>query len=393
MTFDIIEENAPVLDLTKDDPSVAKIVNESQFKPRMDVAKVETPPTQMEVMEFKDRLRTMPQVKNLTNEIDINDPTTIQRFGYPAGASIEKVSNELLANTQAIKAKEVTEMMVNIANIMKQFDMKDFDVEALTGKKGFFKKVKEKVRVSYEDLVAKYDNMGKQVDRIANQLKGYERYMDQANINLNKMYEANKQAFQMLEMYVVACDIGLEEIQGEIDRVSYDTTMSEDNKNFITRKLTDNYNLLEQRKSDLASVELVSLQMLPTLSMMMQANYQLMSKINTSFIVTLPIFKMGLVTAIMAKRQEIQARAINELEEATNDIYRRTAEQTMTNARNIAKSVNTNAIKLETVEKVQGIIMNGIDEVQKVTEEASAKRKQDMERMGVLVTDMRKRGY
>lgn len=393
MKFDLIEQDSPVLDLAKEDQTVAKMLNENTFKPRMDIATVEEPPTQQEVAVFKQQLENLPAVRNLTNEIDINDPSTIHAFGNKAGEVIERVADNMMQNTKAIQTKEVTEMMVSLSKIMKQFNTRDFDVDALAGKKGFLSKWKEKTRCAYEDVIAKYDNLAKNVDSIAKQLKGYERDIDSANVMLNQLYEANKQAYQQLEMYVVACGIGLKEIDDQKTKVEYDATMSDEQKQFILRKLEDNYNLLEQRQSDLKSVELVSLQMLPTISMMMKANHQLMCKINTSFIVTLPIFKMGIVMAVMAKRQELQDSAIRQLEDATNEIYEANANKIMQNATSIARSVNSNVIKLETAEKVQGIILNGITEVDRVTKEASEKRKADMARMTTLIDDMKKKGY
>lgn len=393
MKFDLIEQDSPVLDLAKEDQTVAKMLNETTFKPRMDIATVEEPPTKQEVAVFKQQLENLPAVRNLTNEIDINDPSTIHAFGNKAGEVIEKVADNMMRNTKAIQTKEVTEMMVSLSKIMKQFNTRDFDVDALAGKKGFLSKWKEKTRCAYEDVIAKYDNLAKNVDSIAKQLKGYERDIDSANVMLNQLYEANKQAYQQLEMYVVACGIGLKEIDDQKTKVEYNATMSDEQKQFILRKLEDNYNLLEQRQSDLKSVELVSLQMLPTISMMMKANHQLMCKINTSFIVTLPIFKMGIVMAVMAKRQELQDSAIRQLEDATNEIYEANANKIMQNATSIARSVNSNVIKLETAEKVQGIILNGITEVDRVTKEASEKRKADMARMTTLIDDMKKKGY
>lgn len=371
------------------------MVVENTYKPRLDIATVEAPPTKNEVMEFQARLENLPQVRNLTNEIDISNPATIHSFGNKAGEVVEQVSNKLLQNTKAIETQEIVGMMVDLTGVMNTFERADFDpdVDALAGKKGFFRKMKAKVQMSLEDLVRKYENLNKDVDSIAQRLKGYTVQIDQANVGLNQMYEANKQAFQQLEMYVVASGIGLQEIQQEISRVSMDSNLSEEEKQFYTRKLEDNYQLLEQRQADLKSVELVCLQMLPTISMMMKANNQLLCKINTSFIVTLPIFKMGIVMAIMSRRQELQNSAINQLEDATNRIYEENARRISQNASNIAKSVNTNVIKIETAEKVQGIILQGIEQVKQVEKDASVQRQQNMQRMGVMIDDMKKKGF
>lgn len=318
---------------------------------------------------------------------------TIHQFGAKAGESINTISKKLLENTEAIKATEISEMMLNLTKVMNSFRTQDYDIDALSGKKGFFKRKKEELKDVIQRMMDRSNNLAQNVDRIAKQLERYGRDINTANVNLNRMYEANKQAFQQLEMYVVACGLGLDEIRTEQARVQSDLGMSEETRSFYMRKLDDNYSLLEQRQSDLQTAELVSLQMMPTLAMMMQTNHRLIAKINTSFIITLPIFRMGLVMAVMAQRQKIEANSIAQLEEATNKLYEQNARQVMQNAVEMERQANSNAIKLETVEKVQQIIMQGIDDVDNVTKQMSAERVENMEKMKGYITEMKGKGF
>ncbi len=397
MKFEI-EDPKPIAleEAVKDDPEAKKLLDQQAKRvltPSLDLAKVEEPPTTTEVATFKESLSQAPAVRNLTNEININDPMTIHQFGAKAGESINTISKKLLENTEAIKATEISEMMLNLTKVMNSFRTQDYDIDALSGKKGFFKRKKEELKDVIQRMMDRSNNLAQNVDRIAKQLERYGRDINTANVNLNRMYEANKQAFQQLEMYVVACGLGLDEIRTEQARVQSDLGMSEETRSFYMRKLDDNYSLLEQRQSDLQTAELVSLQMMPTLAMMMQTNHRLIAKINTSFIITLPIFRMGLVMAVMAQRQKIEANSIAQLEEATNKLYEQNARQVMQNAVEMERQANSNAIKLETVEKVQQIIMQGIDDVDNVTKQMSAERVENMEKMKGYITEMKGKGF
>lgn len=261
------------------------------------------------------------------------------------------------------------------------------------GKRGFFGKIRNKAREAIEDIVAKYDNLARDVDKISATLNRYMVDIDMSNASLEKLYKANADYFKALECYVVAADIGLEEIQEKMNEIKAEPSMSDDQKSFILRKLQDNYYLLEQRKADLQTAEMVSLQLQPTLAMMMQSNYQLMGKINTSFIVTLPVFKISLTNAVMLKRQEIQAQSIAQLDQATNDLLIRNANNTVANSKNIARMANTTGIKLETLTQVQNTIMNGIEEVNETMRTASEQRKQDSAELSRMVRDMKQKGF
>ncbi len=55
----------------------------------------------------------------------------------------------------------------------------------------------------------------------------------------------------------------------------------------------------------------------------------LVRKINSAFIVTLPVFKQALAQAIMLKRQRIQAESLAALDEKTNEMLLKNARNTV----------------------------------------------------------------
>ena len=70
---------------------------------------------------------------------------------------------------------------------------------------------------------------------------------------------------------------------------------------------------------------LVYWQSAPMIRMMQMTNFNLQRKINSSFIITLPIFKQCLAKAIMLKRQQIQANGLKQLDDKTNELLKRNA--------------------------------------------------------------------
>lgn len=391
MQFDNLENPLGVLD---DDPFAQTASNQYSYKPKTDLSVISQPVMEMqEVDSYQNALRNLPEVRQLTNEIDINNPKTIQAFGSKAGNGISRISSQLLENTNAVRSAEISEMMVNLTSVMNKFDAQELSLDDVTGKRGFLGKLRAKTRETLESIVQKYDNLARDVDKISATLNRYMVDIDNSNMNLEKLYTSNAAFFKALECYVVAADLGLQEIQEKMDEVNADSSISPEQKSFIIRKLQDNYYLLEQRKADLQTAEVVSQQLMPTLATMMQSNYQLMGKINTSFIITLPVFKIALTNAVMLKRQEIQAKSIAQLDDATNALLERNAKNTVDNAKAISKMANTTGIKLDTLQKVQSTIMNGINEVNESMAQASAQRKQESAELDRMVRDMKQKGF
>ena len=83
--------------------------------------------------------------------------------------------------------------------------------------------------------------------------------------------------------------------------------------------------MMEQRTQDLRTAENVAMQSIPMIKTMEFSNYNLVRKINSAFIVTLPVFKQALAQAILLKRQGIQAEAMAELDKKTNEMLMKNA--------------------------------------------------------------------
>ena len=73
-------------------------------------------------------------------------------------------------------------------------------------------------------------------------------------------------------------------------------------RNLLDKKIVDINGKRVVRVDDLRIAENVAIQAAPMLQSMQMSNFNLMRKINSSFIVTLPIFKQCLAQAVLLKR-------------------------------------------------------------------------------------------
>ena len=109
--------------------------------------------------------------------------------------------------------------------------------------------------------------------------------------------------------------------------------------------------MLEQRTQDLRTAENIAMQSIPMIKTMEYSNMNLVRKINSAFIVTLPLFKQALAQAIMLKRQKIQAEAMSELDKKTNEMLIKNAKNTVEQSKMTAKLASGSSIKIDTLEK------------------------------------------
>lgn len=139
--------------------------------------------------------------------------------------------------------------------------------------------------------------------------------------------------------------------------------------------------MLEQRTQDLRTAENIAMQSIPMIKTMEYSNMNLVRKINSAFIVTLPVFKQALAQAIMLKRQKIQAEAMSELDKKTNEMLIKNAKNTVEQSKMTAKLASGSSIKIDTLEKTWRTIVNGIDETRAIQENARKQRIDDAARL------------
>ena len=116
----------------------------------------------------------------------------------------------------------------------------------------------------------------------------------------------------------------------------------------------------------------------------------LVRKINSAFIITLPVFKQALAQAIMLKRQKLQADAMSALDEKTNEMLIRNAKNTVEQSKMITRMASGSSIKIETLETTWRTIVNGIDETRQIQENAKKQRAMDQERLENIKTEFHK---
>ena len=142
--------------------------------------------------------------------------------------------------------------------------------------------------------------------------------------------------------------------------------------------------MLEQRTQDLRTAENVAMQSIPMIKTMEFTNMNLVRKINSAFIITLPVFKQALAQAIMLKRQKIQADSMAALDEKTNELLIKNARNTVEQSKMTARMASGSSVKIETLETTWRTIVSGIDETRSIQDNARKQRAEDQKRLEVI---------
>lgn len=353
-------------------PSAATVENEIETVKPYDIV--------ADRAQMNEVLVNSKEVDDIVSTIEVYNLETIASFGSEAAEEISKASDIVLNSMNMSQLEESSEMLTALSKIMSKFD-----IDELKEDKGFLGKLFGNVKKQLEKILEKYHTMGGEVDKIYVQLKQYESEIKQANRKLDQMFDANVNYYHDLVKYILAGEQAGKELEAYISQRQADYEATGDNSiQLELASLNNSLMMLEQRTQDLRTAENVAMQSIPMIKTMEFSNMNLVRKINSAFIVTLPVFKQALAQAVMLKRQKIQAEAMAELDKKTNEMLIKNARNTVEQSKLTAQLASGSSIKIETLETTWRTIVNGIDETRAIQENARKQRVDDAARLETI---------
>ena len=329
---------------------------------------------------YIDDFKKTGELEKYTAKIEVFDPNSIVKFGSEAAEEVSKSADVVLNGMNMDQINNSGKMLEALDKIMGSFD-----IDEVKEDKGLFGKLFGNAKKKLEKLLSKYNTMGDEIDKIYTQLKVYEGEIEKSNRNLDQMFNSNLEYYHELVKYIAAGEQGCKELHEYIEQKEQELATSNNvDLQFEISNLRQAENMLEQRVMDLKTAESIALQSIPMIKTMEFSNANLTRKINSAFIVTLPVFKQALAQAMMLKRQKIQADSMSTLDKRTNELLIKNAQNTVEQSKQIMRMTNTSSVQIETLEKTWNTIVNGIDETKRIQEEAKRKREEDSKRLDVI---------
>lgn len=300
------------------------------------------------------------KVAQLASTVKADDYNSIAKFGTNVAESISKCADKMLQNDAASEITRVQELMETINKLMTSFDKNDLEPKE---DKTFLDKLMKKAKRDVERVVSKYNNMGKDIEKIYVNMKTFTSDIEKSNQGLVEEFNAQVEFYKNLKEHIAA----MEQVQSTIQ------TSDESVMVLIANKL-----------NDLRAAEAVTVQNIMMLKVREFNNLSLSRKLDNAFIITLPLFKQKLNEAIEIKKTAIQAKALSLLDEKTNQMIKENATSAIETAKQVARMANSSSIKMETLEQTYNTILNGIRDVQQIQEQTIAEEKSNGEKLKQL---------
>lgn len=334
---------------------------------------------------FEQQIRESGVVDRLTSQIKVQQAETITTFGKDAVDELSKVSDAVLKKYDATIIQKTSNMMTDLTNIMKEINLDEIMDDSVEENKGFLSKMFSKGKMSLNALLSKYDTVGKKLERVCIELRTYENQIKTSNADIDKMYNANMEYYKRLIAYIMAGEDAIVQVNNYLaSLVQKQHETGDPSLDLEIQSVTNAKNLLEQRVQDLRLANTVALQSLPRLKSMEFTNWNLARKINTSFIITLPLFKDAVAQAMIMKQQKLQTESLKSLDDMTNELLLKNSKAAVANMKMSAQLSGSSAIKMETIEKSWETLTQGIADTQQLIKEINTQRALDKDKLAQL---------
>lgn len=310
----------------------------------------------------------------LAEQINPKDHQAMLSYGTPAQSKLLTFSHTMLDHVQKKDLGDVGEI---ISDLMKKLNEVSPD-ELKQGKPSFFGKLFGKLSGSIQEVLSKYQKTGAQIDRISVKLERSKNgLLTDINV-LEKLYEANKDYFHALNIYIAAGEIKLEELyEKTIPELKQIAKQSDDQMR--VQEVNDMFQFadrLDKRVHDLKLSREITIQSAPQIRLIQNTNEALVEKIQSSILTAIPLWKNQVAIALTLVRQRHALEAQKQVSKTTNELLLKNAEMLKTNTIETAKENERGLVDIETLKKTQENLISTLEETMKIQSEGRLKRRQ-----------------
>ena len=336
---------------------------QAQEQKKPPVAQQEEPALDDSVLTEEERR----MVDSFAQQIDLTNSALVLQYGAGTQKKMADFSESALENVRSKDLGEVGDLLSGVVT-----ELKSFDEEEEKGFLGFFKKASNKI----ESMKAKYAKAEENVNEIVKALERHQVQLMKDTALLDKMYELNLTYFKELSMYILAGKKKLAEVRGtQLAQLTQKAQMSglpEDAQ--AARDLESMCLRFEKKIHDLELTRMISIQTAPQIRLVQNNDTQMVEKIQSTIVNTIPLWKSQMVLALGVEHSAQAAEAQRQVTDMTNELLKKNAEKLKMATVETAKASERGIVDMETLKATNESLISTLDEVMNIQREGREKR-------------------
>ncbi len=328
------------------------------------------------------------KIQKLLSEIDMNDTHSIIFYGSKAQEQLTSISDRML---DGVKNKDVGPAgsdLNEMVAIIRGFEVDDLDPNK---KQGFFDRLFGKAKPVVKFL-QQYEEVRKQIDTITDKLEKHKTGLLTDITSLDRLYQANLEYFYTLEDYIAAGGEKLRQLDENIipeqaKQVENSTEIIAAQKLRDMRAARDD---LERRVHDLRLTRQVAMQSLPGIRLVQENDKGLVTRINSTIVNTVPLWRQQLATAVTIFRSSQAGETVKAATDLTNDLLAANAENLKIANAETRKQLERGVFDIEVIKKANQTLIATIEESLQIADQGKKMRAEAVTQLEACETELRK---
>ena len=324
-------------------------------------------------------------VDEFAQKIDVTDSSVVLQYGAAAQKNIASFSENALNSVRTKDFGEVGEALSSLVVELKGFGQEEDE----GGIFGFFKKKRDKL----EAMKASYAKAEVNVDKIVRALENHQVVLMKDIAMLDQMYELNTKYYKELTMYIIAGKKRLEYLRTH-DLEDLKQKAAKSGSQEDAQAYNDFANLcsrFEKKIHDLELTRMISVQMGPQTRLLQNNDTLMLEKIQSSLVNTIPLWKSQMVLALGLEHSRQATQAQSAVTEMTNQLLQKNADMLKIGTVETAREAERSIVDIKTLQHTNEQLISTLDEVMKIQNEGSQKRKEAEVELGRIEGELKQK--
>ncbi|MEA4955845.1 MAG: toxic anion resistance protein, partial [Pseudoflavonifractor sp.] len=308
----------------------------------------------------------------------------VLQYGAAAQKNIAAFSENALNN---VKTKDLGEVGDALSSLV--VELKTFGEPEKKGIAGFF----QKKRNELEAMKANYSKAEVNVTKIVRVLEDHQVILMKDIAMFDQMYDLNTKYYKELTMYVIAGKKRLEYLRAndleQLKQKAAQTGAQED-----AQAYNDFANLcsrFEKKLHDLELTRMISIQMGPQTRLLQNNDTQMLEKIQSSLVNTIPLWKSQMVLALGLEHGRQATAAQTAVTNMTNELLQKNADMLKMGTIETAREAERSVVDIQTLQHTNQQLISTLDEVMKIQTEGAQKRREAETELGRIEGELKQK--
>lgn len=315
---------------------------------------------------------TRRQVQELAATIDPADAHSILFFGSSAQTRLNELSERMLEGVKNKDLDEAGGMLGELVTTVRGFDVAKLDPSR---RPGFLARLLGRER-PLARFLQRYEEVAHQVDAIGDQLERHKTVLLTDLVHLERLYDANLEAYGQLELHIEAAQSKLRELDdGAIPELARKAEASAETLAAqALRDLRTARDDLDRRLHDLLLTRQVIMQALPGIRLVQQNDKGLVAKIESTLTNTMPLWRQQLATSVTLYRGSAAAQTVGAASDLTNELLEANAEKLRQATAEARSEIERGVFDIESVKRAHATLVAAIEESLQIADEGKRAR-------------------